>query len=78
MDATGLGVGLYDWMNAKVGGRVMGINFAGTNDQGVRIKTHLATTLKSRLEKRLDRLPRDPQIRQEFTSPSSARCRARA
>jgi hypothetical protein len=64
MDATGLGVGLYDWLNMPSAGRVMGINFAGTNDQGVKIKTDLATRLKSRLEKRLERLPRDPQIRQ--------------
>lgn len=68
MDATGLGVGMYDWLNMKVPGRVMGMNFAGTNDQGVRIKTDLATRLKGRLEKRLERLPRDPQIRQEFQS----------
>jgi phage FluMu gp28-like protein len=66
MDATGLGVGLYDWLNMKVPGRVIGLNFAGTNDQGVRIKTDLATRLKGRLEKRLERLPRDPHVRQEF------------
>lgn len=66
MDATGMGVGLFDWLNTRARGRIMGLNFAGTNDNGVKIKTDLATRLKGRLEKRLERLPRDPQIRQEL------------
>lgn len=66
MDATGLGVGLYDWLNMKVPGRVMGLSFAGTNDAGVRIKTDLATRIKSNLEKRRSRIPYDPQIRAEL------------
>jgi phage FluMu gp28-like protein len=66
MDATGLGVGLYDWLNMKVRGRVMGLSFAGTNDQGVKIKTDLATRIKGNLERRRSRIPYDPQIRAEF------------
>lgn len=66
MDATGMGVGLFDHFNALFRGKVMGINFAGTNDKGVKIKTDMAVRMKQRFEKRLDRIPRDPQVRQEL------------
>jgi phage FluMu gp28-like protein len=64
VDATGMGIGVYDYLNEAVPGRVLGINFAGTNDQGVKIKTDMAMRMKQRYEKHLDRIPRDPEIRQ--------------
>jgi len=64
LDCTGMGVGLYDWFNAKYPSKVMGINFAGTNEQHVRIKTAMAIGMKGRFEKGLNRIPRDPEIRQ--------------
>jgi hypothetical protein len=69
IDSTGMGIALYDSLNEEVGGRVMGINFAGTNDHGVKMKTDLAIRMKKRFEKHLDRIPEntvDPQIRQEL------------
>lgn len=64
IDSTGMGVALYDYLNADHRGRIMGINFAGTNDQGVKLKTDLAVRLKNRMEKRLNRIPYDAEIRQ--------------
>lgn len=64
VDSTGMGVGIYDYLNEAVGGRVMGINFAGSNDQGVKIKTDMAIRMKQRFEKHLDRIPVDAEIRQ--------------
>ncbi|MBI3405456.1 MAG: hypothetical protein HY046_08365 [Acidobacteria bacterium] len=58
MDATGMGVGMYDWFAHKFGGRVMGVNFGGQNDQGVRMKVDLAMRIKQRFERALDRIPR--------------------
>jgi phage FluMu gp28-like protein len=69
IDSTGMGIALYDSLNEEVGGRVMGVNFAGNNDHGVKLKTDLAIRLKKRFEKHLDRIPEntvDPQIRQEL------------
>jgi phage FluMu gp28-like protein len=69
IDSTGMGIALYDSLNEDVGGRVMGVNFAGNNDHGVKLKTDLAIRLKKRFEKHLDRIPEnkvDPQIRQEL------------
>ena len=66
IDSTGMGVGLYDWLDREVRGRVIGINFAGSDDKGVKIKTRMAIDTKARMEKGLDRIPRDPQIRQEL------------
>jgi hypothetical protein len=42
----------------------MGINFAGSNDQGVKIKTDMAIRMKTRMEKHLDRIPASADIRQ--------------
>ncbi len=64
IDSTGMGVALYDYLDEACPGRVMGINFAGTNDAGVKLKTDLALRIKQRMEKGLSRIPRDPEIRQ--------------
>ena len=64
VDATGMGVGVFDYLDQAVRGRVMGVNFAGTNDAGVKIKTDMAMRMKQRMEKHLDRIPSDPEIRQ--------------
>lgn len=64
MDATGMGVGMYDHLNQEHPGKVMGINFAGTNDAGVKIKTDMAIRIKKRMEQARSRIPRDPQVRQ--------------
>jgi hypothetical protein len=69
IDSTGMGIALYDYLNESNGGRVMGVNFAGNNDNGVKMKTDLAIRMKKRFEKHLDRIPEntvDPQIRQEL------------
>jgi len=42
------------------------VNFAGLNDQGVRMKVDLAMRIKQRFEKSLDRIPRDADIRQDL------------
>jgi phage FluMu gp28-like protein len=68
VDATGMGVGFFDSLNKMFPGKIMGINFAGVNDHGVRIKTDMAVTFKKRMEEVKDRIPRDPAIRQAFTS----------
>jgi phage FluMu gp28-like protein len=64
IDSTGMGVGLYDYLSEACPGRVMGVNFAGSNDAGVKLKTDLAIRIKRRMEKGLSRIPRDPEIRQ--------------
>lgn len=64
VDCTGMGVGIFDYLDKACRGRVMGINFAGKNDQGVRIKTDMAIRMKERFEKHLDRIPKDADIRQ--------------
>ncbi len=66
IDMTGMGVGLYDLLNLENEGRLMGISFAGTNDQGVKMKTDLAIRIKKRMEQHRSRLPYDPQIRTEL------------
>lgn len=68
IDKTGMGSALYDYLNDSNPGRIMGVSFGGTNDDGVRMKVDLAVKLKRNMEKSLWRLPRDPQIRQEFQS----------
>jgi phage FluMu gp28-like protein len=68
IDATGMGLGLYEFFNAEYPGRVIGINFAGSNDGGVKIKTDLAMRIKSRMEKGQSRIPRDMEIRQALLS----------
>jgi phage FluMu gp28-like protein len=64
VDSTGMGVGIYDYLDQACRGRVMGVNFAGSNDQGVKIKTDMAIRMKQRMEKHLDRIPADAEIRQ--------------
>ena len=66
IDKTGMGVGLFDLLNLENTGRLMGVSFSGTNDDGVRMKTDLAIRIKKRLEQLRSRLPYDPQIRTEL------------
>jgi phage FluMu gp28-like protein len=66
MDATGMGIALYDYLNKSCPGRVMGVSFAGTNDHGVKLKTDLAVRIKRNFEKQRSRIPRDKDIRQEL------------
>ena len=66
IDKTGMGVGLYDLLNEAHAGRVLGVSFAGTNDNGVRMKTDLAIRLKKRFEQARARIPYDSQIRAEL------------
>lgn len=68
IDATGMGVGLYDMLDKSCRGRVMGINFAGVNEQHVRFKTDLAIRIKKKFETAKSRIPRDNDIRQELMS----------
>lgn len=68
IDKTGMGSGLFDYLDEANRGRMMGVSFGGTNDDGVRMKIDLAIRLKRNLERFRWRLPRDPQIRQEFQS----------
>jgi phage FluMu gp28-like protein len=68
IDSTGMGIALYDYLNQSCSGRVMGINFAGTNDKGVRLKTDLAIRIKQNFEKAKSRIPRDNDIRKELMS----------
>lgn len=68
IDKTGMGSGLYDYLNESAPGRLMGVSFGGTNDEGVRMKVDLAIRLKRNLERHRWRIPSDPQIRQEFQS----------
>jgi phage FluMu gp28-like protein len=66
LDSTGMGIALYDYLNEACPGRMMGVNFAGTNDNGVKLKTDLAVRIKQKMEKAHSRIPRDPEIRQAF------------
>jgi phage FluMu gp28-like protein len=66
IDSTGMGVGLFDMLAEKFPGRMMGINFAGTNDHGVKLKTDLAIRIKKRFEGAKSRIPHDNDIRQEL------------
>ena len=67
MDKTGMGVGLFDDLN-ELGnlGRVMGVSFSGTNDNGVRMKTDLAIRIKKKMERARSRIPYSPQLRTEL------------
>jgi phage FluMu gp28-like protein len=69
MDKTGMGVGLFDDLN-ELGnsGRLMGVSFSGSNDQGVRMKTDLAIRIKKQFEKAKCRIPYLPQVRTELQS----------
>jgi phage FluMu gp28-like protein len=66
IDKTGMGVGLFDLLNLENEGRLMGVSFAGSNDQGVKMKTDLAIRIKKRMEQQRSRIPYDPQIRTEL------------
>jgi phage FluMu gp28-like protein len=66
IDKTGMGVGLFDLLNLDNMGRLMGVSFAGTNDNGVKMKTDLAIRIKKRFEQMRSRIPYDPQIRAEL------------
>jgi phage FluMu gp28-like protein len=68
LDSTGMGIALYDLLEQTNGGRVMGISFGGTNDNGVRMKVDLAVKFKRVLESAHFRIPYDPQIRIELQS----------
>lgn len=68
MDCTGLGLGLFDYFDAKYPSKVMGIQFAGSNEQHVKIKTAMAVSMKQRFEKGVNRIPRDMEIRQGLQS----------
>jgi phage FluMu gp28-like protein len=66
IDKTGMGVGLFDSFDEANPGRILGVSFAGTNDNGVRIKTDLAIRLKKRFEQMRARIPYDGRIRTEL------------
>jgi phage FluMu gp28-like protein len=66
IDKTGMGVGLYDDFNEANPGRILGVSFAGSNDQGVRMKTDLAIRAKRNFEKQRNRIPYDGRIRTEL------------
>ncbi len=79
MDSTGIGLGLFEFLSSKVGGRVMGVNFSGAVPRGegvpagymstsgsVKIKTDLAVRMKQRFEQGKNRIPRDLETRQEL------------
>jgi phage FluMu gp28-like protein len=66
IDKTGMGVGLYDLLNLENEGRLMGVSFGGSNDDGVKMKTDLAIRIKKRMEQQRSRIPYDPQIRTEL------------
>jgi phage FluMu gp28-like protein len=66
IDMTGMGVGLYDLLNLENQGRLMGVSFGGTNDDGVKMKIDLAIRIKKRMEQQRSRIPYDPQIRTEL------------
>jgi len=66
IDKTGMGVGLYDDFAEANPGRILGVSFAGTNDNGVRLKTDLAIRIKRNFEKLRSRIPYDGRIRTEL------------
>jgi len=83
IDATGMGIALYDYLNEAFPGRIIGINFAGSTPRGeqpkavsakdaagasIRLKTDLAMRIKKNLESAKSRIPRSQQIRNELAS----------
>lgn len=66
IDKTGMGVGLFDLLNLENYGRLMGVSFGGSNDNGVKMKTDLAIRIKKRMEQQRSRIPYSPQIRTEL------------
>ena len=73
LDATGMGIALYDLLEQTNGGRVMGVSFGGTNDNGVRMKVDLAVKFK-RAFQRCSRVRYSPKLSQTFCSMASCRC----
>lgn len=68
IDRTGMGVALCDLLEQTNGGRIMGVSFGGTNDDGVRMKVDLAVKIKRQMENAHFRIPYDPQVRIEMQS----------
>jgi phage FluMu gp28-like protein len=80
MDATGLGLPVYEYFNAKYPGKIMGVNFGGSVkrlEQGeqsaerglastVKIKTDMALRQRRRFEQHKNRIPRHPDVEQEI------------
>jgi phage FluMu gp28-like protein len=66
IDKTGMGVGLYDLLNEAVPGRLLGVAFGSTNDNGVPMKTDLAIRTKKRFEQARNRIPYHGRIRTEL------------
>jgi phage FluMu gp28-like protein len=80
MDSTGIGLGAFEYLSTRYPGKVMGVNFGGTvkrveqgeraSERGlastVKIKTDMAVRVKSRFERRLNRIPRHLDIRNEL------------
>jgi phage FluMu gp28-like protein len=66
IDKTGMGIGLFDSFDEANPGRILGVSFAGTNDNGVRLKTDLAIRIKKNFEKLRSRIPYDGGIRTEL------------
>lgn len=68
IDSTGMGIALYDLLDQTNGGKLMGVSFGGTNDNGVRMKVDLAVKFKRVLEAAHFRIPYDNQVRVELQS----------
>lgn len=80
MDSTGIGLGLYEFLDAECPGKLMGVNFGGSapkeekqgqksvGAQAVRIKTDMAVRLKKQFEMGRNRIPHDNDVRQELQS----------
>jgi phage FluMu gp28-like protein len=68
IDSTGMGIALYDLLDQTNGGKLMGVSFGGTNDNGVRLKVDLAVKFKRVLEAAHFRIPYDNQVRVELQS----------
>jgi len=77
MDCTGIGLGVFEYFNAKYPGKVMGVNFGGSIkklEQGgrsgmaesVKVKTAMAVGTKRRMEQHKNRIPRHMDVRQEL------------
>ena len=79
MDSTGIGLGAFEWFNARYPGKVMGVNFGGTVKrlsqggaagsglaESIKIKTDMAVRIKQRFEQHKNRIPRNLDIRQEL------------
>jgi phage FluMu gp28-like protein len=76
VDATGLGLPVYEYFNSKFPGKIMGVNFGGSvkrlsqgDESGkrglvesVKIKTDMAVRMKRRMEQRLNRIPDDHDV----------------